>query len=617
MARKSSKYDFAALAAAERPRARDRIVVGIDFGTTFSGAAYIYAGSTEINLDDIRVIMSWLGGNSSTSEKLPTIISYSKGPNAVIGKRALSDNDRIQCIKLLLDKDQRLPSFVDRATLEEQLKKIGKTPVQVAADYLTEMMEQIQKALLNRYGAKLMATTKTEYVLTVPAMWSDAAKDATMTAAKTAGIGAGVQMISEPEAAAIYALSKLPPGQVKVGQVYIVCDGGGGTVDLITYEVNNVSPLRFSEVVPGTGGMCGATFLNIRFVGLLRSKMGSQAFEEMKRERPMSLRNAEDWFEDGPKKDFNPQDTSDEYDAEEFFVPVPGVEDDLARGIQGGFLTITSAEVASIFRPLIDETIGLIEDQRNKAATQGKKALTVILVGGFCMSQYLHDCIRRRFANPVENDFQIVPYARAGHKPTSKPTMIPKGGLQVIQSAHAWTAVVRGAVLSNAMNTELVSHRKARRHYGTVYDPIFDPEIHPVTSKYVDQYDGKTRASSQMKWFIKKGDNIVSNSPVLHSFCQYSWSQPSSSWSTLYYCEEDEAPTAYSSSPYGKVKKLCNVTANTKRVPKHKWHEGESLSGRGYLRLDFHLGVQLESGRLKFDFRIGGTVHGSVDAKFE
>jgi molecular chaperone DnaK (HSP70) len=77
-----------------------------------------------------------------------------------------------------------------------------------------------------------MATTKVEFVMTVPAVWSDAAKNATLHAAERAGMGNrhDLRLISEPEAAAAYTLKAIQPNHLKVGDNFIVCDAGGGTL---------------------------------------------------------------------------------------------------------------------------------------------------------------------------------------------------------------------------------------------------------------------------------------------------------------------------------------------------------------------------------------------------
>lgn len=71
-----------------------------------------------------------------------------------------------------------------------------------------------------------MTLTKVEFVLTVPAVWSDSAKNATLQAAERAGMGNRheLKLISEPEAAAIYTLKAIQPNYLKVGDNFVVCD---------------------------------------------------------------------------------------------------------------------------------------------------------------------------------------------------------------------------------------------------------------------------------------------------------------------------------------------------------------------------------------------------------
>ena len=84
-----------------------------------------------------------------------------------------------------------------------------------------------------------------------------------------------LQIISEPEAAATYALDALDPHDLKVGDTFVLCDAGGGTVDLISYTVSELRPmLKIDEAASGTGGLCGSTYLNRIFEQLLIAKFG-------------------------------------------------------------------------------------------------------------------------------------------------------------------------------------------------------------------------------------------------------------------------------------------------------------------------------------------------------
>ncbi len=54
----------------------------------------------------------------------------------------------------------------------------------------------------------------------------------------------------------------------------MLCDAGGGTVDLISYTVVELYPtLKIEEAAPGSGSLCGSTFLNQKFADFLIGKL--------------------------------------------------------------------------------------------------------------------------------------------------------------------------------------------------------------------------------------------------------------------------------------------------------------------------------------------------------
>ncbi len=115
--------------------------------------------------------------------------------------------------------------------------------------------------------------------ITVPAVWSDDAQAKTLACAEKAGMGAGssLHIVSEPEAAAIYALDMMDPHNIKKGDTFVLCDVGGGTVDLISYTVSALKPkLQIAEASPGSGSLCGSSFLNRIFQNFLENKLGRQ-----------------------------------------------------------------------------------------------------------------------------------------------------------------------------------------------------------------------------------------------------------------------------------------------------------------------------------------------------
>lgn len=164
--------------------------------------------------------------------------------------------------------------------------------MQLCSDYLKQVYEHTM-GILKRQMPDTLASTPIEFIFTVPAIWSHKAQEATRTAASRAGFGSNgrpidsMSMISEPEAAAIYTLTSLyedkktrEQGDLKStgmqpGEHFIICDAGGGTVDLITYQIQEVFPdLKIRESVVGGGGKCGSTYIDDAFHRLLRERIG-------------------------------------------------------------------------------------------------------------------------------------------------------------------------------------------------------------------------------------------------------------------------------------------------------------------------------------------------------
>lgn len=102
----------------------------------------------------------------------------------------------MKCVKLLLEDDKQLPSFVSAADIVALLTDAHRTVTDAVADYLTKIKQHALSVLEERYGNVFMASTNVQFILTVPAVWSDAAKDATMNAANNAGMGKNLRLVS-------------------------------------------------------------------------------------------------------------------------------------------------------------------------------------------------------------------------------------------------------------------------------------------------------------------------------------------------------------------------------------------------------------------------------------
>lgn len=192
----------------------------------------------------ILTLPSWPGSNNISSDKVPSELAYvpasddfemvnsdgSRTFNILWGLQLKPDQSRLRCLKLRLDPRQKLPAYVSSKDLDDQLIDCGKSAEEAIADYLSLIFAKAKEELVRRFGTQMVSSTPLEINLTVPAIWSDAAKDATLRAAGKAGMGSDLHMISEPEAAAIYALTSMvqDSNMLQVGDNFIVCDAGGG-----------------------------------------------------------------------------------------------------------------------------------------------------------------------------------------------------------------------------------------------------------------------------------------------------------------------------------------------------------------------------------------------------
>ncbi|CAD0095112.1 unnamed protein product [Aureobasidium mustum] len=610
--------------------ALDVILVGFDFGTTFSAIGIAYSGSLDTALE-ITVLKDWPGSNGITSEKVPSEIAYElikqgikrdssgeqiagSGPSAHEIKWGFEigpHDTRLRYLKLRLDERQEYPPSVTKETIDGLLKQSGVSTEQAVSDYMSMVFKQAKEAMILKFGEDMVSNTTIKMVLTVPAVWSDAAKDATLRAAERAGLGTNICMISEPEAAAAYAISNINQKNkiLRVGDNLIICDCGGGTVDLVTEKIVSLSPLRVEESAPGIGALCGGAFLNMRFEDLVRERIGSDTFDDLCRRKPRAWATAHKEFEQDIKRNFDPSNSQVEYDKKKFYIPLPGVPDDPAAGIEDGYLALSTGELAEVFRPIVNSVIDLVERQRIILEQHGETASACILVGGFGQSKYLYKCLKQRFAD----EDPPPTYTYSANKFT---TQHEGPGFMILQPDNPWTAVVRGAVMSG-LGKDLVVSRKARRHYGVVVGRTWDPEVHSFKNKYWCDIRGEWRAHNQITWCINSGQSLPVNEPVLFEF-NHKWDfeegYPTSVKPKIIVSDDLNAPDEFEESFQTRI--LCRLMTSLRNVPR-KHFQVRTSNRRKHYKLSYTIGVLVASGSLEFDLRVDSIVYGKVRADYE
>ena len=201
-----------------------RLAVGIDLGTTNSLVATVRSGSA-VCLPD-----------SDGRATLPSVVRYLDG-EVEVGKNALSaqKTDPLNTVssakrligRTLTDLAQEVQYLPYRFTPNERVVELNtrqgaKTPIEVSAEILKALKSRAEETL----GGDLIGA-----VITVPAYFDDAQRQATKDAARLAGLNV-LRLLNEPTAAAIaYGLDNASEG------TFVVYDLGGGTFDVSVLQL--------------------------------------------------------------------------------------------------------------------------------------------------------------------------------------------------------------------------------------------------------------------------------------------------------------------------------------------------------------------------------------------
>jgi hypothetical protein len=237
----------------------------------------------------------------------------------------------------------------------------GKSEIDVAADYLFKLRQAMRSQLQKTLGEVFTREERNiRYYLTVPAIWNDAGKAATRTAAIQAGFlrdenDNRLTLVSEPEAAALFC-AKSGLLNLKVGDAILIVDCGGGTVDLIAYEVEEESPFSVMECTAGSGDSCGSTALNRNFSNILRAKIRKMKLPDGSRTAGKVYAKCIMDFENRIKADFR-------NNGQKWAVDV-GIEADFPdAGIEEGYMTFTNEEILQCFEPVVNRILELVRNQ--------------------------------------------------------------------------------------------------------------------------------------------------------------------------------------------------------------------------------------------------------------
>ncbi|MDO4223778.1 MAG: Fe-S protein assembly chaperone HscA [Acinetobacter sp.] len=333
-----------------------RIAIGIDLGTTHSLVATTLSGKVKVLPDEQQRIL------------LPSIVHY--GEQVLIGDDAKSyitqdPHNTIVSVKRFMGRSQADIKFQHPYQLHGDANEMPafetqqgrKTPVEISADILKVLKHRAEQSVQNPINGA---------VITVPAYFDEAQRQATRDAAQLAGLNV-LRLLNEPTAAAVaYGLDQ--EQHFGENQHYIIYDLGGGTFD--------VSLLRFSQgvfEVLATGGhtALGGDDIDRLIVKWAKQQLNLEQLDaHLNAQFIQQARQTKEWLTDHEQADFQ---------------------------VASYQLSLNRATFEQIIQPVLDKTIQVCKRVLRDAQVQLDDIQQVVLVGGSTRSYAVRQAVEQFF----------------------------------------------------------------------------------------------------------------------------------------------------------------------------------------------------------------------------
>ena len=359
-------------------------VIGIDLGTTNSCVAIMEGKSSS----DVRVIE-----NSEGARTTPSMVAFSDKGERLVGQSAkrqavTNPANTLYAVKRLIgrryddplvakDKDMVPYAIVKGDSGDAWVEARGEkySPSQVSAFILGKMKETAEAYL----GEKV-----SQAVITVPAYFNDAQRQATKDAGRIAGLDV-LRIINEPTAAALaYGMDKKNSGTIAV------YDLGGGTFDISVLEIGDgVFEVKSTNGDTFLGGedfdsrvidYLAAEFQREQGIDLRRDKLALQRLKEAAEKAKIELSSSK-----------------------ETEINLPFITAD-ASGPKHLVMKLTRAKLESLVDDLVQRTLGPVKAALKDAGVTAGEIDDVILVGGMTRMPKVIEAVKQFFGkDPARN----------------------------------------------------------------------------------------------------------------------------------------------------------------------------------------------------------------------
>ena len=340
-------------------------IIGIDLGTTNSCVAVLEGG-------EAKVIPN-AEGNRTT----PSVVAF-KGDDELVGETA--KRQAVTNVK------NTISSIKRKMGTNEKVEANGRmyTPEEISAKILSKLKKDAESYL----GDKV-----TKAVITVPAYFNDAQRQATKNAGKIAGLDVE-RIINEPTAAALaYGLDKQD-----VLQTILVYDLGGGTFDVSILELGD----GVFEVKSTAGNNhLGGDDFDERVANYLVSEFKKEHGIDLSKDA-MAMQRVKDAAEKA-KKDLSSMTTTQ--------ISLPFITQNENKEPLHMDITLSKAKFEDLNKDLFDSTLEPVRKALKDAGLTAKDINKVILVGGSSRILYIQELVKKELGqepNKSVNPDEVV-----------------------------------------------------------------------------------------------------------------------------------------------------------------------------------------------------------------
>ncbi|XP_052807209.1 heat shock 70 kDa protein 12A-like isoform X1 [Mya arenaria] len=447
----------------ERPDPKKKkVVAAIDFGTSFSGYAYIFEH------EPFTVYThSWTADSIATgTEKAPTTVLVDpSGKFHSFGYEAEDEYALLVDGEMFHDwyffRNFKMKLYTNKYLRRDSVLRDIEGKQMPALEVFAMAIRHLYKCLVDDVKTRDPDVKRDDitWVITVPAIWSDAAKQFMREASVKAGIDNDkLKLVLEPEAASLYCKA-LPPDDIQAiagmktdhplarGKQYILLDLGGGTADMSAHHVLKDGCLR--EIHRATGDALGGSSVDEAFSKLLSDVIGPETllafFHDYRQDYVVFMRDFE-------KKKRLPLDRNSKV-----VLKLPPslsqvlkvssdatIEEAVQKSahakhirVNGENMQLDGDLMADLFKDTVNGIIRYIREMR--AHSRLTDVDTIVLAGGFSESLHVREAIQDNFPKAL-----------------------------IVSPADPGIAILKGAVLMG-FRPEVIKERVARYTYGISY----------------------------------------------------------------------------------------------------------------------------------------------------